>query len=160
MSGKAQPVARLDREQHRQVSFTLGPWNQMLELLVIFVAAFAAAAISGAAGFGGALLQVSDFVKAIRRELPNADPKTDETMLDRGLEYDEEAEHLWLEALADVTNMHILDRHRHELQAQLRFFSEQFARGSDAVKNCISVTYARVITQFTFELHLPERSES
>jgi len=31
-------------------------YNQMIELLVLFVAAFTAATISGAAGFGGALL--------------------------------------------------------------------------------------------------------
>ncbi len=36
--------------------FSFAPWNQMLELLLLFIAAFAAAAISGAAGFGGALL--------------------------------------------------------------------------------------------------------
>ncbi len=34
----------------------LVPYNEMLELIVLFVAAFLAAAVSGAAGFGGALL--------------------------------------------------------------------------------------------------------
>ncbi|MBW1783419.1 MAG: hypothetical protein JRL30_22085 [Deltaproteobacteria bacterium] len=85
--------------------------------------------------------EIRDFLKAIRRALPNAAAKTDKIMHERGYESEEDSEHLWVEALADVTNAHIQQRNQKEVKTQLRFFSEQFDRGPDAVKNCIDVSY-------------------
>ena len=47
---------RADKDGTNAIYYMSGIWNQMLKLLILFVAAFATAAISGAAGFGGALL--------------------------------------------------------------------------------------------------------
>ena len=48
--------------------------------------------------------EIRNFIKAIRKALPNATEKTDAIMHERGFESDQEAEYLWVEALADVTN--------------------------------------------------------
>ena len=85
--------------------------------------------------------EIRYFIKAIRKALPNAAEKTDAIMHERGFESDQEAEYLWVEALADVTNMYVHQRNQHEVGEQLRFFSEQFDLGTDTVKNCIDVSY-------------------
>ena len=85
--------------------------------------------------------EIRDFIRTIRNALPNAAEKTDAIMHECGFESDEEAEYLWVEAFADVTNMYVHQRNQHEVEEQLRFFSEQFDRGTDTVKNCIDVSY-------------------
>jgi len=77
----------------------------------------------------------------IREALPDAAAKTDEIMRERGFESDEDAEHLWVEALADVTNSHIQRRDQDEVRKELSFFSVQFDRGTDTLKKCIDASY-------------------
>ena len=62
-------------------------------------------------------------------------------MLVRGFDSDIEGEYLWLEALAEVTNMHSHRHNEEEVQEELRFFSRQYDRGDDTVRNCIDVSY-------------------
>ncbi|MEE4358358.1 MAG: hypothetical protein V2I97_17945 [Desulfococcaceae bacterium] len=85
---------------------------------------------------------IRNFLKAIRRALPDAAAKTDEIMRGRGFDSDEEPEYIWVEAFADVTNMFIRQRNQAELRKEFLFFSNQLDRGSQTVKNCIDVSYA------------------
>jgi hypothetical protein len=85
--------------------------------------------------------EIRGFVKSIRQALPDAAAKTDEIMRGRGFDSEEDAEFIWVEALADVTNMYIRRRNQEEVERELSFFSKQWDRGTDIVRNCIDVSY-------------------
>lgn len=85
--------------------------------------------------------EIRDFLRAIRLALPDAAVRTDEIMCEHGLDSHENAEYLWVEALADVTNRQIRQRNQKKVTTQLLFLSEQFEHGTDTVKNCIEVSY-------------------
>lgn len=89
----------------------------------------------------GAEQDIREFVQAIRNALPEAAQKTDHMMRGRGWDSDEGAEYIWVEALADVTNMYVRRRDQQEVEKHLRFFAVELDRRSDAVKNCIDVSY-------------------
>jgi hypothetical protein len=84
---------------------------------------------------------IREFVAKIRRQLPSEAEKADALMRVRGFDIDEELDYLWIEALADVTNACIRRRNQQAMEHQFRFFSEQFDRGSEAVRKCIDVSY-------------------
>jgi hypothetical protein len=85
--------------------------------------------------------EIREFLRAIRNALPDAAAKTDEIMRGRGFDSDEDAEYLWVEALADLTNIHIRQRNQTDLRKELAFFSMQIDQGTETVKNCINVSY-------------------
>ena len=84
---------------------------------------------------------VKVFVAAIRQMLPNAAAKTDQIMIGRGFELEEEAHYLWIEALADVSNSLIREKNENEFKKHMDYFSVQYDQGSESVKNCIDVSY-------------------
>jgi hypothetical protein len=85
--------------------------------------------------------ELRKFLETIRKALPDAAEKTDEIMRGRGFDSDENAVHLWVETLADVTNMYIRRRDQDEVRKELSFLSKQFERGTDAIRSCIEVSY-------------------
>jgi hypothetical protein len=84
---------------------------------------------------------IRKFIKTIRRALPDAAAETDDIMHKRDFDSEADAGSLWVEALADVTNMCIRRRDQDEVRKQLDFFSKQLDQGTDTVKNYIDVSY-------------------
>jgi len=84
---------------------------------------------------------IRKFIKTIRRALPDAAAETDDIMRKRGFDSEADAGSLWVEALADVTNMCIRRRDQDDVRKQLDFFSKQLDQGTDTVKNYIDVSY-------------------
>ena len=85
--------------------------------------------------------EIQKFFERIRDALPEVASKTDEIMRERGFNSDDETEYLWLEALADITNMYIQRRNQDKLRKALHFFSKEFDSGTNTIKNCIDVSY-------------------
>lgn len=85
--------------------------------------------------------ELEAFVNAIRRQLPNEAAETDDLMRERGFDACEELGTLWVEALADVVNARIRQRNQQAIEDQFQFFSEQFDRGSKAIRKCIDAAY-------------------
>lgn len=80
------------------------------------------------------------FIEDLRRELPRSSEQADKLMHQRGFDKNDSC-HLWIEAFADVTNILIAARNSEEATKHFSFFSQQYQKGSDEVKNCIDVGY-------------------
>jgi hypothetical protein len=87
-------------------------------------------------------LELREFIERIRQALPEDSARVDELMLGRGYDESMERGYIWVETLADVTNMYIGRREEAALQGHLRLFSIEYDRGSEAVRSCIDVGYA------------------
>lgn len=88
-----------------------------------------------------AIDEIEVLVQHIRSQLPAASISTDELMLERGYEIDDNLFNLWIEALADVTNTFIKQKNEQEVIKHLAFFSSQLEKTSKKVKECIEVSY-------------------
>ena len=85
--------------------------------------------------------EIEYLVQLIRSQLPSASISTDELMLERGYEVGDSLFYLWIEAVADVTNDFIPEKNEQEVVKHLTFFSRQFEKNGEKVKNCIEVGY-------------------
>jgi len=85
---------------------------------------------------------IDEFVLSIRKELPLESDLTDQKMLERGFDLEDELHHLWVEQLADVTNEFLRQKNFEEATKQLNFFASSYNSGNYHVKNCIDVSYA------------------
>ena len=88
-----------------------------------------------------AIDEIKSLVQLIRSQLPSASISADELMLERGYEVGDNLLYLWIEALADVTNDLIQQKNEQEIIKHLVFFSRQFEKVSEKVKNFIEVGY-------------------
>ena len=84
---------------------------------------------------------VANLVEAIRKALPEAAKWTDGKMMALGFALNDNLYHLWIEALADVTNDAIRERREDILKEQTSFMAQQYQMGSEEVKKCIDVSY-------------------
>ncbi len=85
--------------------------------------------------------EISDFVGLIRSQFPLASTRTDQLMVERGFEIENDLFYLWIEALADVTNEFIQQKSESEIRCLFAFFSRRFDTENEKIKNCIEVSY-------------------
>ena len=79
--------------------------------------------------------EAKTFLITVRQALPGASLRTDSLIRLRGGEPQEynKMPHLWLEALADITNQDIAERNEVEVRSQVGFMAQQF-------QNCLLYT--------------------
>lgn len=80
-------------------------------------------------------------VQTVRRALPEAAANADAWLRERGFDPAQANPYIWTEALAGVTNGRIQQRQREVVQQHLYFFAAQYARGGEAVRQCITAAY-------------------